>query len=110
MTGVTAQATGQEEIMFFFSDNSFAAHLLEVIFHSYLPSIHIFTKRERKAEKEGKQLIVLTVSYSHNTKALCKNMAASLRIGLCLSERRIKSKKQEKDHKKEMMMRLRLVF
>ena len=48
MTGVTAQATGHEEITFFFSDNSFAAHLTEVIFHSYLPSIHnislIFTK------------------------------------------------------------------
>lgn len=40
MTGVTAQATGREEIMFFFSDNSFAAHLIEVIFHLRLPSIH----------------------------------------------------------------------
>lgn len=48
MTEVTAQATGHKEIMFFFSDNSFAARLIEVIFHSYLPSIHnislIFTK------------------------------------------------------------------
>lgn len=48
MTGVTAQATGHEEIMFFFSDNSFAAHLIELIFHLYLPSIRnislIFTK------------------------------------------------------------------
>jgi len=84
MTGVTAQATGHEQIMFLFSDNSFPARLIEVLFHSYLPSIHIFTKCERKAETEGKQMIVLTVSYSQNTNALCKNMAAALLIGLCL--------------------------
>lgn len=40
MTEVTAQTTGHEEIMIFFPDYSFAANLIEVIFHSYLPSAH----------------------------------------------------------------------
>lgn len=39
MTWVIVQATGHEEIMFFFPDNSSAVDLIEVIFHSYLPSI-----------------------------------------------------------------------
>lgn len=40
MMEVTAQATGHEENMFFFLDYSFAANLIKVIFHSYLPSVH----------------------------------------------------------------------
>lgn len=64
MTGVTAQATGHEKIMVFFSDNCllhpslklFFTHIYQAptTFPSHLPSIHIFIKFQRKAEKEGK--------------------------------------------------------
>lgn len=55
MTGVTAQATGHEEIMFFLTDNSFAAHLFEVFFthicqaSTYLPSVKGKQKRKENS-------------------------------------------------------------
>jgi len=51
MTGVTAQATGHEEIMFFCPDNSSAADLTEVIF------LLVFTKHPQQLRccMKGKQ-------------------------------------------------------
>lgn len=57
MMEVTAQATGHEEIMLFFLDYSFAANLIEVIFHSYLPSVHngseVVLKESRKRKENS---------------------------------------------------------